>query len=186
MFGLGGVTSMPPEREVQATAERTTEASVRVRRETSISSTFQRREREGQQQQKKSAQRGPPFQVPDQRRGASSMLRFWRVMAGMVARACARRVRMYSRLTGSAAGRGLGWDELGRARGHEIELIAELTAAFLCAHLNITGELRHADYIGHWLNLLKSDNRAVFTAANKASQAADYLRAFSEKLREAA
>ena len=27
------------------------------------------------------------------------------------------------------------------------ELIAELTAAFLCAHLGITGELRHADYI---------------------------------------
>jgi len=57
------------------------------------------------------------------------------------------------------------------------ELVAELTAAFLCAHLDIEGELRHADYIGHWLQLLKSDERAIFTAAAKASQAATYLRA---------
>lgn len=61
------------------------------------------------------------------------------------------------------------------------ELIAELGAAFLCAHLGVEGKLRHADYIGHWLELLKSDDKAIFTAASKASQAADYLRAFSEK-----
>lgn len=60
------------------------------------------------------------------------------------------------------------------------ELVAELTAAFLCAHLGITGELRHADYIADWIALLKDDNRAIFTAASRASQAADYLRAFSE------
>jgi antirestriction protein ArdC len=60
------------------------------------------------------------------------------------------------------------------------ELVAEFGAAFLCAHLGIMGELRHADYIGSWLALLKQDDRAVFTAASKASQAADYLRAFSE------
>jgi antirestriction protein ArdC len=60
------------------------------------------------------------------------------------------------------------------------ELVAELTSAFLCAHLGIKGELRHAGYIETWLELLRSDNRAMFTAASKASQAADYLRAFSE------
>jgi antirestriction protein ArdC len=48
------------------------------------------------------------------------------------------------------------------------ELIAELNAAFLCAHLGIPGELRHAEYIGHWLALLKEDDRAIFTAASKA------------------
>jgi antirestriction protein ArdC len=64
------------------------------------------------------------------------------------------------------------------------ELVAELSAAFLCAHLNIKGELRHADYIGHWIALLKDDPRAIFTAASKASQAADYLRAFSEKVED--
>lgn len=61
------------------------------------------------------------------------------------------------------------------------ELIAEFAAAFLCAYLDITGELRHAGYIGDWISLLKEDDRAIFTAASKASEAADYLRAFSEK-----
>jgi len=60
------------------------------------------------------------------------------------------------------------------------ELIAELGAAFLCAHLNIEGDLRHASYLKDWLDLLKQDNRAIFTAASKASQAADFLRAFSQ------
>lgn len=60
------------------------------------------------------------------------------------------------------------------------ELVAELTSAFLCAHLGVTGELRHAAYIENWVQLLKHDSRAIFTAASKASQAADYLRRFSE------
>ena len=55
------------------------------------------------------------------------------------------------------------------------ELVAELTAAFLCAQLGVRGELRHAGYIETWISLLKADNRAIFTAASKASQAADYL-----------
>jgi antirestriction protein ArdC len=62
------------------------------------------------------------------------------------------------------------------------ELIAELTSAFLCAHLRIAGELRHAAYIDNWIALLKQDNRAIFTAASKASQAADFLRSFSVNL----
>lgn len=60
------------------------------------------------------------------------------------------------------------------------ELVAELTAAFLCAELQIPGELRHAEYIASWINLLKEDPKAIFTAAGKASQAAEYLKAFSE------
>lgn len=60
------------------------------------------------------------------------------------------------------------------------ELVAEFAAAFLCAHLDIVGELRHAGYIEDWLDLLRHDDRAIFTAASKASQAADYLRAFSK------
>jgi antirestriction protein ArdC len=62
------------------------------------------------------------------------------------------------------------------------ELVAELTAAFLCAHLGIQGELRHAGYIADWISLLKEDDRALFTAASKASQAAEFLRAFSEEI----
>jgi antirestriction protein ArdC len=66
------------------------------------------------------------------------------------------------------------------------ELVAELGAAFLCAHLGVQGQLRHAGYIDSWLSLLKTDERAIFTAASKASHAADYLRSFSERVEEVA
>lgn len=66
------------------------------------------------------------------------------------------------------------------------ELVAELGAAFLCGHLNIQGELRHAEYIKSWIQLLKDDDRAILTAASLASRAADYLRAFSEPQRQEA
>lgn len=57
------------------------------------------------------------------------------------------------------------------------ELVAELGAAFLCADLAITPEPRadHAAYIRNWLTVLKSDRKAVFTAASKASRAAAWL-----------
>jgi antirestriction protein ArdC len=56
------------------------------------------------------------------------------------------------------------------------ELVAELTSAFLCAEFALDGELRHAGYIGNWIELLKHDARAFFTAASKAQAAADFLR----------
>lgn len=61
------------------------------------------------------------------------------------------------------------------------ELVAELGAAFLCSELDITPEPRpdHAAYIATWLKVLKDDKRAVFTAASKASQAADWLLALN-------
>jgi len=57
------------------------------------------------------------------------------------------------------------------------ELVAELGSAFLCADLAITPEIRddHAQYIGHWLKVLKDDKRAVFTAAAHAQRAVDFL-----------
>lgn len=60
------------------------------------------------------------------------------------------------------------------------ELIAELGAAFLCADLGISVQPRpdHAAYVANWLAVLKSDKRAVFTAASQSSRAADYLRQF--------
>ena len=60
------------------------------------------------------------------------------------------------------------------------ELIAELTAAYLCAWLEIPGQLRHAEYIGFWVKLLKDDKKAIFTAAARATEAADYLRSLGE------
>ena len=57
------------------------------------------------------------------------------------------------------------------------ELVAELGAAFLCADLELTPELRedHASYLDHWLKVLKADKRAIFTAAGHAQRAADFL-----------
>lgn len=58
------------------------------------------------------------------------------------------------------------------------ELVAEMCAAFVCATLSIQPTVRHADYIGSWLEVLKEDKRAIFKAASQASKAADYLLAF--------
>ena len=38
--------------------------------------------------------------------------------------------------------------------------------------------MRHADYIGSWLEVLREDNRAIVRAASQASKAADYLLGF--------
>jgi antirestriction protein ArdC len=55
------------------------------------------------------------------------------------------------------------------------ELIAEMGSAFLCAHARLDGQLQHANYVDHWLRILRRDKRAVFVASSKAQQAADYL-----------
>jgi antirestriction protein ArdC len=72
--------------------------------------------------------------------------------------------------------------EFGRKRwgdeGYAMEeLVAELGAAFVCADLALTPEVRedHASYIASWLKVLKDDKRAVFAAASHAQKAADYL-----------
>jgi antirestriction protein ArdC len=63
------------------------------------------------------------------------------------------------------------------------ELVAELGSAFLCADLHITPEVRedHASYIESWLKVLKSDKRAVFSAASHASKAVDFLHSLNAK-----
>lgn len=57
------------------------------------------------------------------------------------------------------------------------ELVAELGAAFLCASLGIslTPRSEHADYLGHWLKVLRADSRAIITAAAHAQRAVDVL-----------
>ncbi len=58
------------------------------------------------------------------------------------------------------------------------ELVAEISAAFLCATLGITPTVRHSDYVASWLEVLREDNRAIVRAASAASRAADFLLAF--------
>ena len=55
------------------------------------------------------------------------------------------------------------------------ELVAEMGSAFICASVGIAPTVRHADYIGSWLQVLREDNRAIFKAASAASKAADWL-----------
>lgn len=58
------------------------------------------------------------------------------------------------------------------------ELVAEINAAFCCASIGIVPTVRHADYVGSWLEVLREDNRAIVRAASQASKAADYLLGF--------
>jgi antirestriction protein ArdC len=82
--------------------------------------------------------------------------------------------------------------ELGKRFGDNAysveELVAELTAAFVCSHLGLSSEPRpdHAQYIGAWLKVLKADKRAIFTAASKAQQAADFMIQMSDRTAEVA
>ena len=55
------------------------------------------------------------------------------------------------------------------------ELVAELGAAFLCAHCRIDGKLEHASYLSAWLRVLRADKRAIVVAASRAQQASDYV-----------
>lgn len=59
------------------------------------------------------------------------------------------------------------------------EAVAELTASYILADLGIAHHPRpdHAAYIASWLAILKDDPRAIFTAAGKAQQAADWMHA---------
>lgn len=71
------------------------------------------------------------------------------------------------------------WGDEGYARE---ELVAELGAAYLCADLDLTPDVRedHAAYIDHWLRILRSDSRAIFQAAAHAQKATDYLHGLQE------
>ena len=64
-------------------------------------------------------------------------------------------------------------------------MIAEITSAFVCASLDIVPTVRHADYVGSWLEVLRDDDRAIVRAASAASKAADYLLAFRPDSHEA-
>jgi antirestriction protein ArdC len=56
------------------------------------------------------------------------------------------------------------------------ELVAEIGAAFLGAHTGIPFEnLRHPEYIHHWLQIFKGGSKAIFTAAAKAHHAAYFV-----------
>ncbi len=57
------------------------------------------------------------------------------------------------------------------------ELIAEMSAAFLCAHTGITPATieNTASYLSGWMGLLKKDKKLLITAAGAAQRSADYI-----------
>jgi antirestriction protein ArdC len=57
------------------------------------------------------------------------------------------------------------------------ELVAELTAAYVCAALGFDNPARddHAAYLQAWIKVLKADPKAFITAAGKAQAAADFI-----------
>lgn len=59
------------------------------------------------------------------------------------------------------------------------ELVAELTAIFVCIELGISATPRadHADYLASWLRVLRNDKRAITTAASQAKKALEWMQA---------
>ena len=56
------------------------------------------------------------------------------------------------------------------------ELIAELGAAFLCAHLGIDGELQHESYLDSWCQALSQERvQSLWTASKHATAAKDFV-----------
>jgi len=63
------------------------------------------------------------------------------------------------------------------------ECTVELLSAMIYADLNLSVEPRpdHARCIASWLEVLRSDQRAIFRAASKAQQIADWMHARQTK-----
>ena len=80
-------------------------------------------------------------------------------------------------LVGRRLGRGLS-GAFGTKKYAYEEIVCELSTSFVCAALGIVPTVRHADYLGSWLDVLREDNRTIVRAASAASKAADYLLAF--------
>lgn len=72
-------------------------------------------------------------------------------------------------------------NRFGDARYAAEELVAELGTSFICAEFGIDVVSHNASYIASWIKLLKSDNKAIFTAAAKAQEAVNFLRGLALK-----
>ena len=60
------------------------------------------------------------------------------------------------------------------------ELVAELSAAFLCSHLGFTKTItNNAAYIKSWISVLQNDNKMIFKAAKLAEQASEFIKQFT-------
>jgi lysophospholipase L1-like esterase len=56
-----------------------------------------------------------------------------------------------------------------------------MACAYTLSALGVVPTVRHADYLGAWIDLLTEQDRAIVRAASAASKAADYLLAFRDR-----
>lgn len=63
------------------------------------------------------------------------------------------------------------------------ELVAELGSAMLCATLGISDTPRpeHAQYLKHWVGILKNDYKLLWTAASQARKAVEFVNTLATK-----
>jgi hypothetical protein len=66
-----------------------------------------------------------------------------------------------------------------RAGAVVVDLVMPGVEPLSIAPWTVPSDVRNAGYIANWIELLKADKRAFFTACSKASKAADYLRALA-------
>ncbi len=55
------------------------------------------------------------------------------------------------------------------------ELVAEITASFLCSKLGLQPKVKHADYLASYLQCIKNDSNALHKAASQAQDAIRYM-----------
>jgi len=77
----------------------------------------------------------------------------------------------------SVSGTDGNWSAFGTNQYAKEELVAEMTAAFLCAESGITERTidNSASYVASWLQRLKDDSKLVVQAAAQAQRAADFI-----------
>jgi antirestriction protein ArdC len=69
-------------------------------------------------------------------------------------------------------------EKFGSSNYSKEELIAEMGAAFFCAHTGIDVQPvseNNAAYLQGWLTVLKADKKLIFKAAAAAQKAVDYI-----------
>ena len=55
------------------------------------------------------------------------------------------------------------------------ELVAEISASFLCCHLGFRYSTRHSSYVKSWIEVLREDKTAIFRASSLAQKATKFI-----------
>lgn len=55
------------------------------------------------------------------------------------------------------------------------ELVAEISASFLCCHFGFRYSTQHSAYVKSWVKLLKEDKKAIFKASSLAQKATQFI-----------